>query len=902
MTKNPFEEATAHLEVNGQRYEYFKLDKVEKYQKNLEKLPITIKILLEGAIRNYNGWTINENHVDLLGYWTMLHAQKEVPFFPSRVVLQDLTGLPALIDLAAMRETLNDAGIDPKLINPVIPVDLVIDHSVMVDSFGTPKAREINETIEFARNEERYQFFRWAQSVFSNLNIIPPDTGIVHQINLEYLSQIVATKQCNDKIMVYPDSLVGTDSHTTMINGLGVLGWGVGGIEAEAGMLGEPLYFVQPEVIGFKLIGKLQEGSTATDLALTITQQLRLKDVVGKFIEFYGPGLNELSLEDRATIANMAPEYGATTAYFPVDSKTLHYLHKTGRSEDQVQLIKEYFVAQGIFRTEDFPDPLFTDTVELDLSTVTTSIAGPKRPQDRMDLFDIKRNWNNISIKPVSKGGYGLSPEQLNASVNVQLNNGKKSCLTAGAVVLAALTSCTNTSNASVMIAAGLLARKAVELGLIKQEYVKTSFTPGSLVVTEYLIQAGLMEPLERLGFHLAGYGCATCIGNSGPLPEEISSAIAEHNLTVASVLSGNRNFEGRIHPQIKANYLASPPLVVAFALAGRVNIDFKSEPIGYDSFGKAVYLADIWPTSIEIAEIEERVITRKMYRDKYRDVYTQNKRWNMISSTQSELYAWDNSSTYIVKPPFFDCFNESANNKEDIKSARVLLLLGDSVTTDHISPAGSIRTNSPAGEYLRSFSIIPEDYNSYGSRRGNHHVMVRGTFANNRIRNELLPATEGGFSMHLPDQEVGSVYNTAMKYRMSRTALLVIAGKEYGTGSSRDWAAKGALLLGIKAVLAESFERIHRSNLVGMGVLPLQFTNGETAKSLGLTGREVYDIIGLIDELEPGGHVTINVTREDATVFKFKAIVRIDSKVELVYYSNGGMLNRILRTKLMKK
>ncbi|MCK9860168.1 aconitate hydratase AcnA [Paenibacillus sp. ATY16] len=885
------------LEVGGKSYAYYSLQGLEKQGLgDISKLPFSIKVLLEGAVRQFDGRAITKEHVKQLADWAANRDDKEIPFIPSRIVLQDLTGVPVVVDLAAMRETVKKAGGDPKKINPLVPVDLVIDHSVMVDAFGSPDALEINQRIEFERNAERYRFFRWAQTAFDNFRAVPPDTGIVHQVNLEYLASVAATKTVDGETFVFPDSLVGTDSHTTMINGLGIVGWGVGGIEAEAGMLGQPLYFVTPEVIGFKLTGSLAEGATATDLALTITQMLRKKGVVGKFVEFFGSGLSNISLPDRATVANMAPEYGATIGFFPVDATTLDFLRQTGRTEEQIELVEAYYKAQDMFRTDATPDPVFTEVVELDLSTVVPSLAGPKRPQDRIELTSMKDAWNEIVRKPVDKGGYGLTDEKTEEVVTVNHSNGKVSEMKAGAVVLAAITSCTNTSNPSVMVGAGLVAKKAVARGLVKPEYVKSSLTPGSLVVTDYLVKAGLLESLEALGFHVAGYGCATCIGNSGPLPEDVSQAIADNDMTVAAVLSGNRNFEGRIHAQIKANYLASPPLVVAYALAGTVNIDFASEPIGFDPQGEPVFLKDIWPTNQEIADAMSASLSPEMFRAKYENVYTQNERWNAIPVPEGELYEWDPKSTYIANPPFFDSLADGIRDVEDIKAAKTLLALGDSVTTDHISPAGSIRPDAPGGKYLIANGVEKKDFNSYGSRRGHHEVMVRGTFANIRIRNHMAPGTEGGFSTYQPTGEVTSVYDASMKYQADKTNLVVLGGKEYGTGSSRDWAAKGTFLLGVKAVITESFERIHRSNLVGMGVLPLQFQAGQGWQALGLTGFETFDIVGLSNDVQPGDLVSVIATKEDGSQIEFKVIVRLDSLVDVDYYRNGGILQTVLR------
>ncbi|MGG3455855.1 aconitate hydratase AcnA [Paenibacillus rhizolycopersici] len=898
MSANDFFSSARTLEVGGKSYRYFDLQALEQQGLgSISKLPFSIKVLLEAAVRQYDGRAITQEHVKQIAGWSEGRDEnKEIPFIPARIVLQDFTGVPVVVDLAAMRDTVKKAGGDPKQINPLVPVDLVIDHSVMVDAFGSPDALEYNMKVEFERNEERYRFLRWAQTAFNNFRAVPPATGIVHQVNLEYLASVAATKTVNGETVVYPDSLVGTDSHTTMINGLGVVGWGVGGIEAEAGMLGQPLYFVAPEVIGFKLTGSLAEGATATDLALTVTQMLRKKGVVGKFVEFYGPGLANIGLADRATVANMAPEYGATIGYFPVDTETLAYLRGTGRSEEQIALVEAYYKAQGMFRTNDTPDPEFSDLIELDLSSVVPSLAGPKRPQDRIELTAMKESFNTIIRTPVEKGGYGLSEEKIEQSVPVKHPNGSTSELKAGAVVIAAITSCTNTSNPSVMVGAGLLAKKAVERGLTKPGYVKSSLTPGSLVVTEYLQKAGLIEPLEALGFHVAGYGCATCIGNSGPLPDEVSTAIADNDLTVAAVLSGNRNFEGRVHAQVKANYLASPPLVVAYALAGTVNIDLQNDPIGYDRDNQPVYLKDIWPSSAEIKEAIGQSVSPEMFRSKYEHVFTQNERWNSIPVPQGELYEWDEKSTYIQNPPFFEKIGEGLSDIADIRGARVLALLGDSVTTDHISPAGNISPNSPGGQYLTDHGVERKDFNSYGSRRGNHEVMMRGTFANIRIRNQVAPGTEGGVTKYLPTDEVMSIYDASMKYQSGGQNLVVIAGKEYGTGSSRDWAAKGTYLLGVKAVIAESFERIHRSNLVGMGVLPLQFQEGVSWKTLAIDGTETFDIDGLSNDVKPGQELTVTATRADGTTFQFPAIARLDSMVDVDYYHNGGILQTVLR------
>ncbi|WP_145326454.1 aconitate hydratase AcnA [Paenibacillus xylanexedens] len=900
--KNHFSAARS-LEVGGKSYRYYSLDALQEGgHGDLSRLPFSIKVLLEAAIRQFDGRAITEEHVKQLTGWADgRDNNKEIPFIPARIVLQDFTGVPVVVDLAAMRDTVKKAGGDPKQINPLVPVDLVIDHSVMVDAFGTNDALDYNIKVEFERNEERYRFLRWAQTAFNNFRAVPPSTGIVHQVNLEYLASVAATKTVDGETVVFPDSLVGTDSHTTMINGLGVVGWGVGGIEAEAGMLGQPLYFVTPDVIGFKLTGSLSEGATATDLALTVTQLLRKKGVVGKFVEFYGPGLANIGLADRATVANMAPEYGATIGFFPVDSETLNYLRNTGRPDEQVELVEAYYKAQGMFRTSSTVDPEFTDVIELDLGSVVPSLAGPKRPQDRIELTQMKESFNSIIRTPVDKGGYGLSDEKIEQTVPVKHPDGSNSELKAGAVVIAAITSCTNTSNPSVMVGAGLLAKKAVERGLTKPGYVKSSLTPGSLVVTEYLEKAGLITYLDKLGFNVAGYGCATCIGNSGPLPDEVSEAIAENDMTVAAVLSGNRNFEGRVHAQVKANYLASPPLVVAYALAGTVNIDFETDPIGYDTNNEPVFLKDLWPTSEEIKDTIASSLNAQMFRNKYENVFTANERWNAISVPEGELYEWDPNSTYIQNPPFFQELGDTLNDIADIRSARVMALLADSVTTDHISPAGNIAASSPAGLYLKEHGVERKDFNSYGSRRGNHEVMMRGTFANIRIRNQVAPGTEGGITKYLPTDEEMSIYDASMKYQDEGQNLIVIAGKEYGTGSSRDWAAKGTFLLGVKAVIAESFERIHRSNLVGMGVMPLQFQEGHGWSSLGLNGRETYDITGLSNDVKPGQELKVTVTREDGTQFDFPVIARLDSMVDVDYYHNGGILQTVLR-QMMKK
>lgn len=889
----------SQLTAGDKPYHYYSLKQLESQGdfKDISRLPFSVKVLLEAAVRHFDGRAITENHVKQLANWaTGAGKDKEIPFIPARIVLQDFTGVPVVVDLAAMRDTTKRAGGNPERINPLVPVDLVIDHSVMVDAFGSQDALDFNMNVEFERNEERYRFLRWAQTAFDNFRAVPPATGIVHQVNLEYLASVAATKTVDGELEVYPDSLVGTDSHTTMINGLGVVGWGVGGIEAEAGMLGQPLYFVTPDVIGVKFTGSLREGATATDLALTVTEILRKKGVVGKFVEFYGSGLSNITLADRATVANMAPEYGATVGFFPVDDETLNYLRGTNRSEEQVALVEQYYKEQGMFRTDDTPDPVFTDSIELDLGTIVPSLAGPKRPQDRIELTNMKEAYNEIIRTPVDKGGYGLTEEKIKETVEVKHPNGEVTKIGAGAVVIAAITSCTNTSNPSVMLGAGLLAKKAIEKGLKKPAFVKSSLTPGSLVVTEYLKKAGLIEPLEALGFHVAGYGCATCIGNSGPLPEEVSRAINDNNLTVASVLSGNRNFEGRIHAEVKANYLASPPLVVAYALAGTVDIDLENDPIGYDQNDQPVYFKDIWPSNQEVKDAIEQAMSPELFEAKYKDIFRANQRWNEIPVPEGKLYEWDEKSTYIQEPPFFEGLTQEIADIEEIRGAKALAVLGDSVTTDHISPAGNIAVKSPAGQYLKDNNVERRDFNSYGSRRGNHEVMMRGTFANIRIRNQMVPDTEGGVTTYLPTGEVMPIYDASMKYQEQGTPLVVLAGKEYGTGSSRDWAAKGSSLLGVKVVIAESFERIHRSNLVGMGVLPLQFMEGMNWQTLGLTGKETFDIVGIDNNVQPGQTIKVVATREDGSNFEFEAIARLDSLVDVEYYRNGGILQTVLR------
>ncbi|KAB2336107.1 aconitate hydratase AcnA [Cytobacillus depressus] len=886
------------LKINDKDYIYYPIKSlIEQGFEKVNKLPYSLKVLLEAAIRNYDGKTVTKEHIKKIANWTVeCSRNEEIPFKPARVLMHDTTGLPALVDLAAMRETISRKGKDASKVNPVIPVDLVIDHSVAVDFYGTANAVTLNEKVNMERNKERFRFLRWAQNTFDNLKIVPPATGIMHQINMEYLSSVVIEKDANGQKILFPDSLVGTDSHTTMINGLGIVAWGVGGLEAEVAIIGQPLYFEVPQVLGFKLTGELAEGVTATDLALTITQMLREYGVVGRFVEFFGPGVQSLSVADRATVSNMAPEYGATMGYFPIDIETIHYLRLIGRSEEYLKLIETYYKEQGMFMDESSQDPDYPEIIELDLSKVTSSLAGPKRPQDRINLTKMKESFNEIIRKPIVDGGYGLTEEQLNKRVTITHENGKKTSIMNGSVVLAAITSCTNTSNPTVLMMAGLLAKNAVEKGLKKPSFVKSSLTPGSRVVTDYLRESGLLFFLEDLGFHIAGYGCATCIGNSGPLPAEVSQVIEQHDLTVASVISGNRNFEGRVHPEIKANYLASPPLVIAYALAGTINIDFATEPIGFNDQGIPVYLREIWPSSAEIQKYLADAIYPELFKGRYQEVYTANEDWNKISIPEGLLYEWDPSSTYIQEPPFLHDMPEKLIHIQEIEQARVLAFLGDSVTTDHLSPSGAITPNSLAGAYLSEMGIDKKDFNSYPSRRGNHHVMVRGALANHRIRNRLVPGLEGGFTEYFPSNEIMPIYEASTKYKEKNIPLIIIAGKEYGTGSSRDWAAKGVYLLGVKAVIAESFERIHRSNLVGMGVLPLQFANGASAQSLGITGREIFRTIGLSDHIKPGETIHIEAIRENGTLFTFEVIVRLDNVVDIEYYQSGGIMQRAAR------
>ncbi len=865
----------------------------------IAKLPFSIRLLVESVLRNCDGFEVREEDVKNLAKWdAAAPAGVEVPFKPARVILQDFTGVPAMVDLAAMRSAIKRLGGDPKKINPLIPADLVIDHSVQVDVFASAGALERNMEYEFQRNRERYEFLRWGQKALDNFRVVPPGLGIVHQVNLEFLAKCVFLREDSRGRVAVPDTLVGTDSHTTMINGLGVLGWGVGGIEAEAAMLGQPLYMLMPEVIGFELTGSLPAVATATDLVLTVTEILRKQGVVGKFVEYFGSGVSTMRLADRATIANMSPEYGATMGFFPIDDQTLLYLRETGRTDEEVELVERYAKEQQLFRTDSSPTPSYTTLLSLDLSTVEPSLAGPKRPQDRVALRAMKEGFHRTLRAPLSQRGFALSEEDLKRTAEIRDNG--RSTVGHGAVVIAAITSCTNTSNPSVMLAAGLLAKKAVERGLTVPSYVKTSLAPGSRVVTDYLQRAGLDKELERIGFHTVGYGCTTCIGNSGPLPEPVAQAVAEGNLVASAVLSGNRNFEGRINSAVKANYLASPPLVVAYALAGTVDIDLISEPLGTGSDGKPVYLRDVWPSQEEVHQVMAEAVHPEMFRAQYGSVFEANPKWNGLPVAGGELYEWDSESTYIQEPPFLLDLAPDPGPIKPIRDARVLLALGDSVTTDHISPAGSIAKDSPAGRYLQEHGVKPVDFNSYGSRRGNDRVMTRGTFANIRIRNQLAPGTEGGITRHLPDGREMAVYEAAVEYQREGVPLMVLAGAEYGTGSSRDWAAKGTYLLGVRAVIASSYERIHRSNLVGMGVLPLQFAEGTSWQSLGLTGEEVFDIPGLNDGLRPGSDMAVIATRGGDNVTEFHVKVRIDTPVELDYYRHGGILQAVLR-KLLK-
>src|SRR4051794_37328763 len=916
-------DARAELEVGDRRYTIYRLDRLPDIGDNLVKLPFSLKVVLESLLRNCGDGFTTPDEVAAMARWTPESAgAREIQFKPARVLLQDFTGVPAVVDLAAMRNAMQQLGGDPARINPLSPADLVIDHSVQVDAFGSNAALLINAQLEFERNGERYEFLRWGQQAFDNFRVVPPATGIVHQVNLEYLATVVQIRTINGETVALPDSLVGTDSHTTMINGLGVLGWGVGGIEAEAVLLGQPLAMLTPAVVGVRLVGKLRVGATATDLVLAVTEMLRGEGVVGKFVEFCGAGLSSLSLADRATIANIAPEYGATCGYFPVDDETLRYLRGTGRPDELIALVEAYYKAQGLFRTDETPIPVFNTLLEMDLATVEPSVAGPRRPQDRVALTNLKHSfWSamktvfNREVQSDDVAGRGYlrwvgeagnpAETQETPSANranlyrgyqaVATLDGQDVTLTHGSTVIAAITSCTNTSNPSVMVAAGLLAKKAVERGLAVPAYVKTSLAPGSRVGTEYLTKAKLLPYLEQLRFNVVGYGCTTCIGNSGPVADGIANPVKDHNLVVSAVLSGNRNFEGRINPVVRANYLASPPLVVAFALAGTVDIDLGYEPLGTDTNGKPVYLSEIWPSEAEIQQVLGASLNADMFREQYGNVFNGNEQWNAIPVASGDLYAWNGDSTYIQNPPYFTGMTREAPPLRSIQGARVLALLGDSVTTDHISPAGSIAKDSPAGRYLMEHGVEPRDFNSYGARRGNHEVMMRGTFANIRIKNALVPDVEGGVTIHLPTMQQMSIYDAAMRYQEEHTPLVVLAGKEYGTGSSRDWAAKGTFLLGARAVIAESFERIHRSNLVGMGVLPLEFHTGDGWEELGLTGHETITIAG-IEDLQPGQDLTVLAQREDGTQISFPVRARVDSAGELAYYRHGGILHYVLR------
>ncbi len=898
--------AKSSLKVGSKNYEIFRLDAL-KDQFSISRLPYSLKILLENLLRREDGVNVSADDIKALANWDpKAEPSNEIAFSPARVVLQDFTGVPAVVDLAAMRDAMKNLGGAPDKINPLSPAELVIDHSVQVDKFGSGDAFDLNAKIEFSRNRERYAFLRWGQTAFQNFKVVPPDTGIVHQVNLEYLGRAVFTREADGVSQAYPDTLVGTDSHTTMINGLGVLGWGVGGIEAEAAMLGQPITMLIPQVVGFRLTGKLAEGATATDLVLTVTQMLRQHGVVGKFVEFFGDGLKNLPLADRATIANMAPEYGATCGIFPIDGETINYLRLTGRPDEQIELVEAYAKTQGMWREEGEAEADYSSVLELDMGTVQPSLAGPKRPQDRILLSDMATAYSKAAQPLIEEreeaengeadfegegGSTAVGASRTDGVAQVSMD-GKTFELRDGAVVIAAITSCTNTSNPAVMIGAGLLARNANRKGLTVKPWVKTSLAPGSKVVTEYLDRAGLTGDLEALGYNLVGYGCTTCIGNSGPLPSEISDAINEADLIAASVLSGNRNFEGRIHPDVRMNFLASPPLVVAYALAGTVNINLAEDAIGEDKDGKPVYLKDIWPSQSEVHETIANAVNSDMFKKSYGDVFKGDERWNALDVPEGELFQWDPDSTYVANPPYFQGMTMDLDPVADVEGARCLALLGDSITTDHISPAGSIKADSPAGKYLLNRGVKPQDFNSYGSRRGNHEVMMRGTFANIRIRNKLVPGVEGGFTQHIPSGEQMSIYDAAMRYQEEKTPLVVVAGKEYGTGSSRDWAAKGTLLLGVKAVIAQSFERIHRSNLVGMGVLPLQFHEGDSADSLGLNGHETFDISGLkpnVSEVEVVAH-------GDDGDKTFKARVRIDTPKEWDYYQHGGILQYVLR------
>jgi aconitate hydratase len=900
-------ETANSLQAGGQTYHYFDLNKLaDKGWGDINKLPFCLKVMLENLLRWEDGDTVTTDDIEALVRWPeKCSSDREIGFRPARVLMQDFTGVPGIVDLAAMRDAIKQAGGDPERINPLAPVDLVIDHSVMVDEFGNPQAFADNVKREYERNGERYKFLRWGQQAFSNFRVVPPGTGICHQVNLEYLAKGVWTGDVDGKTYAYPDTLVGTDSHTTMIDGLGVLGWGVGGIEAEAAMLGQPIAMLIPEVVGFKITGSLREGVTATDLVLTVTEMLRKHGCVGKFVEFYGPGLSQMSLADRATISNMSPEYGATAGFFPIDHRTTEYLELSGREPELIELVENYCRAQGLWREDDSPEPAFSSKLELDLGDVVPSLAGPKRPQDRVAMTEVKHTFGEILEKEkgngeVAKleseggGGAAVGADDHAGETNIEFD-GKKHRLKDGDVVIAAITSCTNTSNPSVMLGAGLVAQKALEKGLTRKPWVKTSLAPGSKVVTEYLQQAGLQDALDQQGFNLVGYGCTTCIGNSGPLPEQIDRAIRDEDLIVASVLSGNRNFEGRVHQAVRTNWLASPPLVVAYALAGTVRIDLEHEPLGKDQDGNDVYLKDIWPSSDEIQKLQQSV-NGEMFKREYASVFEGDDEWKSLEVPSSVTYDWPADSTYIQNPPFFEGLTKETPKVEPVKEARILVMLGDSITTDHISPAGAIQADSPAGHYLQQHGVEPKDFNSFGSRRGNHEVMMRGTFGNIRIRNEMTPEKEGGFTKHWPQGETLSIYGAAMRYVKDGVPSVVVAGKEYGTGSSRDWAAKGTNLLGVRAVIAESYERIHRSNLIGMGVLPLQFPEGTDRKTLGLKGDEIVDIPDLDDNLKPGQTVKVIFRDGDGNEQSVDAVSRLDTSSEVEYFRNGGILHYVLR------
>ena len=889
--------ARAVLDTGSGEAYYYRLGALQEAGlADVERMPYSIRVLLESLLRNEDGFLVTKDDVErLAAYDPKQRYQDEIPFMPARVILQDFTGVPAVVDLAALRSAMKRLGGDPELINPHVPVDLVIDHSVQVDEYDNPLALLRNSSIEFERNRERYEFLRWGQAAFRNFNVVPPASGIVHQVNLEYLARGVLSKEHGDMEVVYPDSLVGTDSHTTMINGLGVLGWGVGGIEAEAVMLGQPYYMVIPEVVGFRMTGRLPEGATATDLVLTVTEMLRQKGVVGRFVEFFGPGVSSMTVPDRATLGNMAPEYGATVGFFPVDAETLRYMRQTGRLPDEIEALERYSRANHLFREDDSPEPEFSDVIELDLSTVVPSVAGPKRPQDRIDLSDMQRQFRHDLRAPVEQRGFALSDEEVARTSRLSFKGVEKD-LTHGDVVIAAITSCTNTSNPSVMLAAGLVAKKAAERGMKAKPWVKTSLAPGSKVVTEYLTDTGLLPYLEQVGFYVVGYGCTTCIGNSGPLPPAVVKAIHEGDLVAASVLSGNRNFEGRINPDVKANYLASPPLVVAYALAGTVDIDIVNEPLGEDADGDPVYLRDLWPTYEDVTELLEAAMNPETFRRMYDGIERSNEQWNAIPVKGGQLFEWDEGSTYIQEPPFFIDMPETPSPIQPIEGARVLVKVGDSVTTDHISPAGAIAANAPAGEYLLEKGVEKKDFNSYGSRRGNDRVMTRGTFANIRLKNQLAPGTEGGYTTDFTTGEVSTIYAASRNYIAKQIPTIVLAGHDYGMGSSRDWAAKGTYLLGVKAVIAQSFERIHRSNLVGMGVLPLQFLEGQDPESLGLDGTETFTI-HVADDVQPRQTLAVTATKADGSTVEFEVVSRLDTPVEVQYYRNGGILHTVLRS-----